>query len=145
MSEPLWTSGEIAQATGGRLEGAPFQAFGVCIDSRGAEPGDVFVALAGVRDGHDFIESALARGAAGALAVRPGPGSRVLVADTQLGLEALGLAARERCSARRGAVTGSVGKTSVVQAVLMGLYPAVPDVETAAGSGNQLLGLVGVQ
>ena len=66
VSEPLWTSAEIAAATGGRLEGAPFEALGVSIDSRSVEPGDLFVALAGARDGHDFIDAALAQGAAGA-------------------------------------------------------------------------------
>src|ERR1700693_3265087 len=71
MSEPLWTSDEIVAATGGRLNGPPFPATGVSIDSRSSEPGDLFVALAGARDGHDFIDAALARGASGALAGRP--------------------------------------------------------------------------
>jgi UDP-N-acetylmuramoyl-tripeptide--D-alanyl-D-alanine ligase len=49
-----------------------------------------------------------------------GPG--VVVGDTLAALEALGQAARERApQARRGAVTGSVGKTSVTQAVMAGL------------------------
>src|SRR5579872_5709016 len=121
MSQALWTSAEIAAAAGGRLEGAPFEAMGVSIDSRSIEPGDLFVALAGARDGHAFIDTALAQGAAGALASQAGAGPRVLVADTQAALEALGLAARDRCAALRGAVTGSVGKTSVTQAVRAGL------------------------
>ena len=45
----------------------------------------------------------------------------MLTGDTQAALEALGLAARHRSAARRGAVTGSVGKTSVTQAVRAGL------------------------
>ncbi len=124
MSDTLWTSDEIAAATGGRLEGEAFAATGVSIDSRSSEPGDLFVALAGARDGHDFIDMALARGASGALAARPGAGPRVLVGDTQAALVALGLAARDRSAARRGAVTGSVGKTSVTQAVRAGLMRA---------------------
>jgi UDP-N-acetylmuramoyl-tripeptide--D-alanyl-D-alanine ligase len=121
MTEPLWTSAEIAAATGGVIEGAAFAAAGVSIDTRTLEPGDLFVALAGVRDGHDFIDGALAAGASGALASKPGAGPRVVVGDVQAGLEALALAARDRCGARRGAVTGSVGKTSVTQAVRAGL------------------------
>ena len=54
----LWTSSEIAAATGGRLSGAPFAAAGVSIDSRDTAPGDLFVALAGERDGHDFVPAA---------------------------------------------------------------------------------------
>ncbi|HUO21888.1 MAG TPA: UDP-N-acetylmuramoyl-tripeptide--D-alanyl-D-alanine ligase [Caulobacteraceae bacterium] len=121
MSEPLWTSGEIALAVGGAVEGSAFAATGVSIDTRTIEPGDLFVALAGARDGHDFIDGALASGAAGSLASRSGAGPRVLVRDVQAGLEAMALHARDRSGARRGAVTGSVGKTSVTQAVRAGL------------------------
>jgi UDP-N-acetylmuramoyl-tripeptide--D-alanyl-D-alanine ligase len=118
---PLWTSGEIAAATGGQAGGG-FSATGVSIDTRTLEPGDLFVALAGARDGHEFVAQAMARGAAGALVAREAAGPHVRVADTQAALEALGVAARERApQARRGAVTGSVGKTSVTQAIMAGL------------------------
>jgi UDP-N-acetylmuramoyl-tripeptide--D-alanyl-D-alanine ligase len=124
---PLWTSAEIEAATGGRLEGPAFAATGISIDSRAIAPGDLFVALSGERDGHDFIDGALARGAAGALACKPGPGPRLIVAETLAALEALGAAARERApQALRGAVTGSVGKTSLTQAIKLGLEMAGP-------------------
>jgi UDP-N-acetylmuramoyl-tripeptide--D-alanyl-D-alanine ligase len=122
MAEPLWTTQQIATATGGQAFGAAFSATGVSIDTRTLEPGDLFVALAGVRDGHEFVAQALANGAAGALVERPAQGAGVVVADTLKALEALGLAARTRAGrAKRGAVTGSVGKTSVTQAVAAGL------------------------
>ena len=124
MAEPLWTSDEIAAATGGRVT-AGFAATGVSIDTRTVEPGDLFVALAGVRDGHEFVGQALARGAAGVLASKSVDGPAVMVGDTLAALEQLGVAARERSpQARRGAVTGSVGKTSVTQAVRAGLMLA---------------------
>jgi UDP-N-acetylmuramoyl-tripeptide--D-alanyl-D-alanine ligase len=45
-----------------------------------------------------------------------------MVGDTLKALERLGIAARDRApKARRGAVTGSVGKTSVTQAIMAGL------------------------
>lgn len=122
MAEPLWTSEEIVAATGATLAGPPFAATGVSIDTRSLEPGDLFVALAGVRDGHEFVDQALALGASGVLASKAVAGSAVMVDDTLAALEKLGLAARDRAAqARRGAVTGSVGKTSVTQAIAAGL------------------------
>jgi UDP-N-acetylmuramoyl-tripeptide--D-alanyl-D-alanine ligase len=122
MAEALWTSEEIAAATGGKAVGKPFTANGVSIDTRTLEPGDLFVALGGVRDGHEFVEPAMAKGAAGALVSSQVFGSAIMVDDVLPALERLGAAARERASqARRGAVTGSVGKTSVTQAIVAGL------------------------
>ena len=122
MAEPLWTSEEIIQATGGKLCGKPFAATGVSIDTRTLEPGDLFVALGGVRDGHEFVPEAMEKGAVGALASRQVFGSAVMVDDPLAALERLGVAARDRAAqARRGAVTGSVGKTSVTQAIVAGL------------------------
>ncbi|WP_309092109.1 UDP-N-acetylmuramoyl-tripeptide--D-alanyl-D-alanine ligase [Phenylobacterium sp.] len=121
MAEPLWTAEEIAAATGGQVAGG-FRASGVSIDTRTIEPGDLFVALAGVRDGHEFVAQAMSKGAAGVLASQPVDAPAVMVADTFKALEVLGEAARERApQARRGAVTGSVGKTSVTQAIMAGL------------------------
>ena len=124
MAEPLWTSAEILQAAGGLLQGRPFEATGVSIDTRSLEAGDLFVALKGERDGHAYAHDAFMKGATGALASQPVDGPHIEVPDTQLGLERLGAAARRRCRARRGAVTGSVGKTSVTQAVKAGLQLA---------------------
>jgi len=124
-AEPLWTSDEIARATGGRAVGHPFVAKGVSIESRSIEPGDLFVALAGVRDGHEFVDSSRQKGATGVLASQPVSGSAVMVDDTLQALERLGEAARDRApQAKRGAVTGSVGKTSVTQAIMAGLMLA---------------------
>ena len=124
MTEPLWTSAEILQAAGGLLQGRAFEATGVSIDTRSLQAGDLFVALKGERDGHAYAHDAFRAGATGALASQPVDGPHIEVPDTQLGLERLGAAARRRCKARRGAVTGSVGKTSVTQAVKAGLQLA---------------------
>ena len=43
---PLWTSSEIAAATGGVASG-DFEAKGVAFDSREIGPGDLFVAMKG--------------------------------------------------------------------------------------------------
>ena len=122
-TEPLWTAPEVLTATNGRLEGLTFEARGVTFDSREVQPGDLFVALKGVRDGHDFVQQAFASGAVAALTERPIEGGpTIIVPDTLKGLEDLAAFARDRApEVRRGAVTGSVGKTSVTQAVRAGL------------------------
>jgi len=123
---PLWTAHDIAAATGGRIEGGDFTAHGLTYNSREIGPGDLFLALKGARDGHDFADSAFAAGATGALVEHAVGGPRVIVPDTLRGLEAMGVFARDRTPARRGAVTGSVGKTSVTQAIKAGLDLAGP-------------------
>jgi UDP-N-acetylmuramoyl-tripeptide--D-alanyl-D-alanine ligase len=126
-SEPLWTSAEIEAATGGRLSGEPFAATGITYNSREIVPGDLFLALKGARDGHDFADMAFANGAAGAIVERPVNGPAVITGDTLYALEGLGVFSRERAPhVKRGAVTGSVGKTSVTQAIKAGLDLAGP-------------------
>ena len=139
MAEPLWTSDQILAATGGRLAGPAFIAGGVSIDTRTLEPGDLFAALAGERDGHSFVGAAFERGAAGALVSQSGEGARIVVADTLKALEQLGETARLRAStARRGAVTGSVGKTSVTQAIRAGLDLAGPSHGSVKSYNNHI-------
>jgi UDP-N-acetylmuramoyl-tripeptide--D-alanyl-D-alanine ligase len=109
----LWRADELAAAFG-LPEAAGFAASGVSIDTRSLQPGDLFVALAGERDGHDFVAEALAKGAAGAMVSRDVPveGKFLRVEDTLAGLNRLGAFARARSAAKIVAVTGSVGKTT---------------------------------
>ncbi|MEA1617483.1 UDP-N-acetylmuramoyl-tripeptide--D-alanyl-D-alanine ligase [Erythrobacter sp. T5W1-R] len=113
----LWSSDAIAAACGGTAS-AEFEAAGVEMDSRDVRPGDLFVALKGESmDGHRFLEAAFAKGAVAAIVDRPVDYPHVLVADTTAALHALAHAARERSEAVRIAVTGSVGKTGVKEAI----------------------------
>jgi len=117
----LWTSDEIAAATGGNSS-APFEVSGVTFDSREVQRGDLFVAMPGtVHDGHKFIEGAFAAGAAGAIVSQPVSGPHVLVEDTFAALQALGRASRQRSKATIFGVTGSVGKTSTKEALFAAL------------------------
>jgi UDP-N-acetylmuramoyl-tripeptide--D-alanyl-D-alanine ligase len=117
----LWTSDEIARATGGTAS-ASFEVTGVTFDSREVGAGDLFVAMPGtVHDGHLFVESAFQAGAAGAIVSRPVDGPHVLVDDTFAALQALGRASRERSGATIVGVTGSVGKTSTKEALYAAL------------------------
>ena len=114
MAKPLWTATEITIALG-VTPAQDFDISGLSIDTRSLKPGDLFIALKDARDGHDFAPSAFAAGAAGAFVSRLVEGGpNLLVEDVLHGLEALGLAARDRApDCYRVAVTGSVGKTSL--------------------------------
>jgi len=112
----LWTSDEAVAATGGHATQG-FEITGISIDTRTIQPGDLFVALADVRDGHDFVAQALAKGAAAALVSRLPTGVTeeaplLIVEDVLPALERLGVAARARVAGKVIGVTGSVGKTS---------------------------------
>lgn len=123
---PLWTSAEIAAATGGTAS-ADFAASGVTFDSREVAPGDLFVALSGeATDGHRFLDGSFARGAAGALVSAETPHPSVRVDDTMAGLEALARAARARTDATVIGVTGSVGKTGTKEALFAALDRGAP-------------------
>jgi UDP-N-acetylmuramoyl-tripeptide--D-alanyl-D-alanine ligase len=117
----LWTSDEIAEATGGAAHGS-FDVTGVTFDSREVRPGDLFIAMPGsVHDGHEFVAQAIAAGAAGLIVSRPLEAPHVLVGDTGRALQELGRAARQRSRAKVIGVTGSVGKTSTKEALYAAL------------------------
>jgi len=115
MSE-LWTAEDIAKAVGGKASG-DWAVSGISIDSRSIEDGDLFVPLKDVRDGHDFIPMALESGAGGVLSEKDVSGNNVRVVDSFTALRTLGKEGVERSQALRIAVTGSVGKTSVKEAL----------------------------
>ena len=54
----------MASATGGRLHGPDAPIDGTAFDSRSIQPGQLFVPLVALRDGHEFVPAALERGAA---------------------------------------------------------------------------------
>ena len=113
----LWSSAEIAKATGGKVT-SDFDVTGLSIDTRSLKAGDLFVALKDTRDGHDFIPAAIEAGAAGVLCENtPENSPAVIVTDSAKALDDLGVYARQDREALRIGVTGSVGKTSVKDAL----------------------------
>jgi len=118
---------QVAQITGGELHGPDVTVDGAAIDSRVMQPGALFVPVVADRDGHDFIEHALAAGAAAYLTGRPpGRGTAVAVADTSAALAQLGQWARGQLPGPVVGITGSAGKTStkdMLGAVLAAEWP----------------------
>ena len=128
MNSPLWTSDEIAAATGARLGGGFVQATGASIDTRTLEPGDLYFAIRGdVHDGHDFVAAALEKGASAAVvSEEKAPALKdsdrlIVVPDVLEAMRQMGRAARKRTDAKIVAITGSVGKTGTKEAMRLSL------------------------
>lgn len=105
---------DLAAAVAGRLHGPDVVVDGASNDSRAVRPGELFVPVVAERDGHEFIEVALAAGAGAYLTSRPPVGGTAIeVADTVAALQDAGRLARAALTGPVIGVTGSVGKTSV--------------------------------
>ncbi len=119
----LWTQDSLEQALAVTASKAFAPVHGVSIDTRSLQPHDLFVALRGERDGHDFVADAFAKGAGVALvgkdhAARLESCGPVLAVDDPLkALEVLGIARRAQVQAKIVAISGSVGKTGTKEAL----------------------------
>lgn len=108
------SASEVALAVGGRLVGPDVAVAGASIDSRTVIPGELFVPVVAERDGHDFIDHAVAAGATAYLTSKsPQGGTAVVVDDTVTALAELGRHTRNQFDGPVVGITGSVGKTSV--------------------------------
>jgi len=114
------TLAAVAREVQGRLVGAD-QTFGtVTTDTRALGSGSLFVAIPGDRfDGNDFVDEALAKGAAGALVSRLAASqlAQIEVRDSRRALGAMARAWRASFTIPLVAVTGSSGKTTVKELV----------------------------
>ena len=95
-------------------------------DSRKIEKDQLFIALQGERDGHDFIPAALQKGAAAVLCThQDGDFPAIVVEDTRLALGDIARGERDRIGMKVVGITGSVGKSTtkeMVSAVLESTY-----------------------
>jgi len=117
-----WSAAELVGA------GDAVTATGYSIDSRTLKPGDLFFAVRGERfDGHEFVASALERGASAAVVARDRvaglAGKRPLLAtdDPLAALQRLASAVRRHWGKRVVAITGSAGKTTTKEAIAAAL------------------------
>ena len=139
------TEAVAALATGGgRAQGAAPDMFaGVSTDSRAIERGSLFIALKGENfDGHQFVETALADGAAAALVDENWAAGRVtdrplfVVDDTLQGLQDLARAHLKVSPALRLCLTGSNGKTTTKELCAAALRACVGFDAVVATEGN---------
>src|SRR5262245_15311714 len=126
---PLWAvEAMVAGMRAVRNGPLPPSVPGISIDTRTITRGEAFFAIKGDnRDGHDFVQAALAAGAGLAVVAAnrresfPKDAPLLVVADVLEGLRDLARAARARSRAKIVAVTGSVGKTGTKEALRLTL------------------------
>lgn len=134
----------VTEALGGRLKGAHADALvtGASVDSRKVRGGELFFALQGRTDGADFAPEAYLRGAVAAVASRPLPMPTVVVEDPLVALQELARWSLKRMNSPRVVgVTGTVGKTTVKDALEAILRSSGRRVSATAGNFNNEIGL----
>jgi UDP-N-acetylmuramoyl-tripeptide--D-alanyl-D-alanine ligase len=139
----MWNLREAIDQAGGRLVGADRGFSAVATDSRRDCSGELFIALRGERfDGHAYVDSARAMGAAAAMVDHPVPVEmpQWVVDDTRLGLGRLAAAWRDRFPGRVVAITGSNGKTTVKE-MLAAILGQVGTVRATQGNLNNDIGM----
>ncbi len=116
---------------------------GICIDSRRARRGDLFVALPGERaDGHDFVADAAGHGAVAAMVTAPARAASEIVVDhCETALAQIATQWRGQFGGRVVAVTGSNGKTTVKE-MLASIFRATgKPAYRSSGNMNNRIGL----
>ena len=144
---------EVARAMSATAAGAPGRKIkGWSIDSRTLAAGDLFFALRGPQhDGREYVQAALAQGAAGAV-VNPVAGAAavdrpagepnlLIVEDTLAALQELSAWARCRWGGRVVGVTGSAGKTTTKDLIAHLLGAAEVAVGKTIGNLNNHMGV----
>ena len=112
---------------------------GANMDSRNIQPGQLFVALEGVRDGHDFIPMAMEKGAGAVLCKHADDAvPAIIVDDPRIALGQIAAGYRQHVGMKVVGITGSVGKSTtkeMVASVLEGKYKVA---KTPANFNNDI-------
>ncbi len=112
---------------------------GANMDSRSIQPGQLFIALVGERDGHDYIPMAMEKGAAAVLCSRPcGDVPAIIVEDPRLALGDIARAERMRIGMQVVGVTGSVGKSTTKEMIAAVLSSTYRVAKTPANYNNDI-------
>ena len=132
IAEVLSAKNDVTQFENVALRNAEF-------DSRLIESGDLFVPLKGARDGHDFIPTAFAQGAAATLSERPvAEGAYILVDDVLTAFQRLAQYYLEKRQVDVLAVTGSNGKTTTKDMLAQLLATTYKTYKTQGNYNNEI-------
>lgn len=135
------TLGQAARWCGGHVapEYENVEFLGANNDTRVLRPGQLFIALEGARDGHDFIPAAMEKGAAAALCRRSvGDYPCIVVEDPRVALGQIAREERRRIGCKTVAVTGSVGKSTTKEMIASVLQTQFIIGKTPANHNNDI-------
>ncbi|MGI9289294.1 MAG: UDP-N-acetylmuramoyl-tripeptide--D-alanyl-D-alanine ligase [Pseudomonadales bacterium] len=134
---------QVAKALKGQQSGADVHFQHVCIDSRCAAAGDLFVAIKGDNfDGHAFVDQAISNGACGAVVeqLQQHAANQIVVPDAIEALGELGALNRAAFKGKVIGLTGSVGKTTTKD-MLSSILSRTGGVLATQGNRNNEIGL----
>ena len=132
IAEVLSAKNDVTQFANVSLSNAEF-------DSRLVKSGDLFVPLKGARDGHDFIPTAFAQGAAATLSEHPvAGGAYILVDDVLTAFQRLAQYYLEKMQVDVLAVTGSNGKTTTKDMLAQLLATSYKTYKTQGNYNNEI-------
>lgn len=128
-----WCGGRVASKF------ANVEFFGANMDSRNITNGQLFVALEGERDGHDYIPMAMEKGAAAVLCRHCDENiPAILVEDPKLALGKIAAGERKRLGIKVVGITGSVGKSTTKEMIACVLEDSYRVCKTPANFNNDL-------
>ena len=140
----IWNSETLSTALGITIPNS-INCSEVQFNSKDVKKGDLFIALQGNRDGHDYVQYAIDKGAAAVIVSRQveinDKNKIILVDDCFEALQKMALYKRENSEAKFIAITGSVGKTSTKEALKI-LLQHNSLVFASRGNFNNHLGLL---
>ncbi len=146
VNECVFNASEIVRATGAFFPGDPgLRVNSVSIDTRNLQPGAIFVALRGVRDGHEFIDMAARAQAAAAIVERRRGYDALPCFEVDDTLCALGALARHHLERVRSlpvvAVGGAAGKTTTKGLITALMRVLFGEILATPGNLNNLIGV----
>lgn len=129
----LWCGGTVEEKY------ADVEFLGAGNDTRVLQPGQLFIALQGARDGHDYIPKAMEQGAAAVLCSRKvGDWPAIYVDDPRTALGDIAREELKRIGAKVVAVTGSVGKSTTKEMIAAVLEQSFITSKTPANHNNDI-------
>ena len=132
---------QAAEWCGGKIDPkyADVEFLGANNDTRIIKEGQLFLALKGARDGHDFIPMAFEKGAAAVLCEHcDGDYPAIVVEDTRIALGRIANGERHRIGMKVVGVTGSVGKSTTKEMISTVLETTFRTAKTPANHNNDI-------